>query len=234
MVLHSCLIALLVWVTRAVVAPPRPDAPDTTLIYLPRVRPLETPAAPRPPAQRGNGGQGGGGVLVMAAPPPKGFQTVIAPTVIPTDIPPVNLREIPTDPRNYTGIGVEGGVAAGVSGGTGPVDLRMLNGVEGLVFAEATPDIAYRKAEVLSQPRPRFPSALQQAGIEGGVTLRFVIDTLGLVDPGSIVTIEEAHPLLGQAAMEALTQSRFTPARYGNRRVRQLTIQKFSFRLQVR
>lgn len=227
---HSIIAVSLMILTRAAAAPPATAVLDTTMIFLPRMRAVETRTPPAVAPARPAGG--GGGLLVIAAPPPRGFQTIVAPSMVPSQLPSVNLDEAPLDPRNYTGIGVEGGVAVGVPGGTGPVDLRMLDGVEGIVFAEATPDIAYRKAEVLSQPRPRFPGALQQAGIEGGVILRFVIDTLGLVDPGSIVTIEQAHPLLGQAATEALLESRFTPARYGNRRVRQLTIQKFSFRLE--
>ncbi|HEY6947272.1 MAG TPA: hypothetical protein VI297_00540 [Gemmatimonadales bacterium] len=60
--------------------------------------------------------------MLTAEPPPKGFQTVVAPTDIPTTMPPVNLHERPFDPRNYTGRGMEGGVAYGVVGGTGVVD----------------------------------------------------------------------------------------------------------------
>src|SRR5213078_4241823 len=42
--------------------------------------------------------------------PLKGFQTVVAPDVIPTNIPPVNLQEH-FDPKDYSGTGVEGGVS---------------------------------------------------------------------------------------------------------------------------
>src|SRR5260370_49741 len=45
--------------------------------------------------------------------PLKGFQTVIAPDVIPTNIPPVNLQEH-FDPKDYSGSGVEGGLASGL------------------------------------------------------------------------------------------------------------------------
>ena len=44
--------------------------------------------------------------------PLKGFQTVIAPTEIPTNIPPINLQE-KFDPKDYSGSGIEGGIAAG-------------------------------------------------------------------------------------------------------------------------
>src|SRR3989475_11576008 len=42
----------------------------------------------------------------------KGFQTVVAPTDIPTNIPPINLQEH-FDPKDYSGSGVEGGVEIG-------------------------------------------------------------------------------------------------------------------------
>src|SRR5438876_9326829 len=45
--------------------------------------------------------------------PLKGFQTVVAPDVIPTNIPPVNLQEH-VDPKDYSGTGVEGGVSTGM------------------------------------------------------------------------------------------------------------------------
>src|SRR6266581_4436878 len=50
----------------------------------------------------------------------KGFQTVVAPTDIPTNIPPVNLQEH-FDPRDYSGVGVEGGVATGIVPGSDQV-----------------------------------------------------------------------------------------------------------------
>jgi len=45
--------------------------------------------------------------------PLKGFQTIIAPTEIPTNIPPINLTEH-FDVKDYSGSGVEGGVGDGV------------------------------------------------------------------------------------------------------------------------
>src|SRR5256885_11842287 len=50
----------------------------------------------------------------------KGFQTVVAPTDIPTNIPPVNLQEH-FDPRDYSCVGVEGGVATGIVPGSDQV-----------------------------------------------------------------------------------------------------------------
>ena len=61
--------------------------------------------------------------IVTANPPPQGFQTVIPPTDIPKEIPPVDLNQ-KFNAADFSGKGVEGGVAAGVVGGTGPVDTQ--------------------------------------------------------------------------------------------------------------
>src|SRR5258708_4766771 len=53
-------------------------------------------------------------------PPPKGFQTLSIPTNIPVDIPPPQQNQH-FDAADFSGVGVEGGVATGVVGGTGPV-----------------------------------------------------------------------------------------------------------------
>ena len=57
---------------------------------------------------------------------------MVAPTDIPKDIPPIDLNEKPFDPKDFTGKGVEGGIATGVVGGVGPVT--------GEVFLEAQLD----------------------------------------------------------------------------------------------
>ena len=56
--------------------------------------------------------------------PLKGFQTVVAPTEIPTDIPPINLQE-KFNAKDYSGSGVEGGLASGAVP-TGDVYLESL------------------------------------------------------------------------------------------------------------
>ena len=50
---------------------------------------------------------------IVDVPQLKGFQTVVAPTDIPTNIPPINLQEH-FDPKDYTGTGVEGGIGTGI------------------------------------------------------------------------------------------------------------------------
>src|SRR5437879_13201419 len=82
------------------------------------------------------------------------FQTVVAPDVIPTNIPPVNLQE-KFDPKDYSGSGVEGGLATGM----------VPTGNE--VFMEA---IVEEKATVLSGPNPVYTQLLKQAQTQGRAT----------------------------------------------------------------
>jgi len=226
---HVVILGLLVLVTRPGAAPPKTATADTTLVYLPRVRALETARLESALPRAGTSGNGGR-MLVLADPPPKGFQTVIPPSAVPTGLPPVNLNERPLDPKNYTGLGVEGGVSFGVVGGTGAVDFAALDGVDGVVYdGETTEDLRFRKAQVISQPGVRYPPALRMAGVEGRVVLRFVVDTLGAVEPGSIRAVESSHEAFEASAREMILGSRFQPARLGEFAVRQLTIQKINF-----
>jgi len=55
-------------------------------------------------------------------PPPKGFQTLTAPIKIPDVIPDIDLSKKATDEADFSGKGVQGGVAKGVVGGSGPVN----------------------------------------------------------------------------------------------------------------
>src|SRR3989442_6145725 len=95
--------------------------------------------------------------------PLKGFQPVVVPEVIPTNIPPVNLQEH-FDPKDYSGTGVEGGLATGM----------VPTGNE--VFMEA---IVEEKPAVLSGPTLQFPELLRQAQIHGRGPVQAIVDTLG-------------------------------------------------------
>jgi protein TonB len=80
---------------------------------------------------------------------------------------------------------------------------------------------------------PVYPVALQQAGIEGGATMRFVVDTTGLADPRTVEEVMVTHAAFAAAVREALPGMHYRPAELGTRRVRQLVEQQFMFRLQA-
>src|SRR6266568_3055500 len=106
--------------------------------------------------------------------PLKGFQTVVAPDIIPTNIPPVNLQE-KFDPKDYSGTGVEGGLSTGM----------VPTGNE--VFMEA---IVEEKPAVLSGPTLQYPELLRQAQIQGRVLVQAIIDTLGRAEPPSVKVLQ--------------------------------------------
>lgn len=146
---------------------------------------------------------------------PKGFQTIVAPMDIPTDIPPVNLQEH-FDPRDYTGEGVEGGIGTGFVVGSDQV------------FMEA---VVEEKPERLTGPLPQYPPFLQQAGIEGTVMLEAIIDTSGRVIPSSVKIITSPNPGFNVNAREVVVKSLFRPARVHGRPVKVLIRIPIQFRL---
>ena len=76
----------------------------------------------------------------------------------------------------------------------------------------------YQESEIdeppvlLSSAAPRYPRVLAEAGIDGRVTLSFVIDTDGRVVAGSARAEQATHPAFVPAAEEAVYASRFRPA----------------------
>jgi protein TonB len=78
---------------------------------------------------------------------------------------------------------------------------------------------------------PRYPERLRLAGIEGSVVVKFVVDTVGRVDPASVEIITSTHDLFTSAVREALTRLRFYPATVDNRKVRAAAIMPFQFML---
>jgi protein TonB len=87
-------------------------------------------------------------------------------------------------------------------------------------------------ATVISQPRPRYPSVLQAAGLTGQVTIEFVIDTTGRVEPASVRIVASSHPGFESSATETILGSRFHPGKVRGMPVRQLFRQTVAFRLE--
>lgn len=215
---HAAAITLAVVATQRALddVPPAPES--AILLYVPEPH----PAPPAPEVKH----QPLAPAVVIAEPPPKGFQTVATLQDIPTVIPPVDLTQRPLDPRDFTGRGVEGGIAAGVVGGTGKIE-----GAEALsaIYEATTSDARFEQATMVSQPMPRYPKSLEVVGVEGRVAFEFVIDTTGAVEPASIRVLESTHEAFETAARVALTGAIFRPARLSGRPVRQLTRQAIRF-----
>jgi periplasmic protein TonB len=212
---HALVVLLAILATQGALDAPRMALPpEAMLLYVPKPEPPPpTPVSkPEPPPK-----------LVIAEPPPKGFQTVAAPSEIPTVIPPVDLDQRPLDPRDFSGIGVEGGVADGVVGGTGVVTKP------DAIYEATTILEGFAPAVLLAQPAPKYPAVLHSAGLSGTVMVEFVIDTIGKVEPASIRVIESTHGGFDDAARAAVLGAKFQPAHLGPHPVRQLTRQRVRF-----
>jgi len=156
--------------------------------------------------------------VATVEPPPKGFQTLSIPTNIPVDIPPPQQNQH-FDAADFSGVGVEGGVASGVVGGTGVVT-----------------DQPYMEAVVEERPEPitgtciqHYPDILRTAGIEGTVMMEFIIDTLGRAERNSIRVVRSPQPGFEQDARATVQSCRYHPGRIAGRAVRVRVQQPITF-----
>ena len=203
--IQSALLYGTVVATRGAAETIREIIADTTMVFLEAPKPEAPPEMP-PEA------------VVSANPPPKGFQTVIAVSEIPTEIPPVDLTQ-KFNPDDFTGKGIEGGIAAGVVGGTGPV-------IEGEVFLAAELE---DRPRLISISEPRYPPVLESAGITGRVVFDFIVDTLGRVSGASINVISSTNKAFETPAIDALRTALFSPGKVQGNPVQVLVRQAISF-----
>jgi protein TonB len=84
-------------------------------------------------------------------------------------------------------------------------------------------------AQAPNSATPVYPDILRQAGVEGEALVSFVVDTSGRVDLATFKVVRATHDLFASAVRNALPRMRFIPATVGDRRVRQLVQQPFSF-----
>jgi len=82
-----------------------------------------------------------------------------------------------------------------------------------------------------SSAAPAYPLKLLTAHIMGSVSARYVVDTTGFADTASFEVMKSTNPEFTTAVREALPYMRFTPAKIGSVKVRQLVEQQFSFRI---
>ncbi len=203
---HVVLVGAAVWVTQGAAETVKRILADTTMVFL--EPPKQTPPPPdQPPPD----------AVVAANPPPQGFQVVLPPDAIPQEIPPVDLNQH-FDARDFTGKGVEGGIAAGVVGGTGPVESQ--------VFLEAQVD---DPPTLISAGPNRYPEVLRAAGIAGRVVVKFVIDTAGHPEPNTIQIVSTPHPGFSNAAKEMVSKSLFHPGKVRGQAVAVLVQQAINF-----
>jgi len=153
------------------------------------------------------------------APAPLMALSVVAPVEVPAGIPPVTIAE-PWNPRNVILRSGPPGVPGGLDG-TGIFNPDS-------ILAESAAD---EPATILAQRAPRYPPALQAAGLGGRVTARFVIDREGRVEPGSVRITSATQTGFEESARETILETRFRPARVRGRPVRQWAEQAVVYRI---
>lgn len=208
LVLHVVLIYGAVKATSGAAETLKEILQDTTMVFLKPPEPPPPPPPTTPPPD----------AIVTANPPPMGFQTVMPPTEIPKDIPPVNLNER-FDAKDFSGKGVEGGIAAGVVGGSGPVSTTE-------TFVEAEVD---DPVQPINFQKPKYPPVLQQAGIAGSVDVQYVVGIDGKAEPESFRVLRSTNKAFEEPAKDAILGSTFKPAKIKGQAVRQLVQQRVSF-----
>ncbi len=185
--------------------------PDTSVVFLsalnsvqPRLQPL--PAAPVPTDLK-----------------IQGFKTLMPPIVVPTEPAAIDLNDR-FDPKDYSGVGVEGAAFAEVFGdGSGsqydPNRIWPSSALPG------------EPPRLIASPRLIYPPWLRNSGIEGFVVLQFVIDTVGLAEQQTIQVIEATHEGFIEPAKRTVCKSLYRPGRMRGRPVRVLSQVRFDFTL---
>jgi outer membrane biosynthesis protein TonB len=97
------------------------------------------------------------------------------------------------------------------------------------IFAEEALDTAHAAKLLPPLRSPRYPTQLQTRGVPGEVWARYVIDTTGRMEPGSVEVLYTTNPLFAENAIQALKDQRFTPARRYGRPVRMQAYRTWSF-----
>ncbi|MBX3131873.1 MAG: energy transducer TonB [Gemmatimonadaceae bacterium] len=185
-----------------------------------RIVPLTAPVTPRPAAPQPQ----------RTAPPRANTSPATAPAVPAVDVPPVTApTEIPT------GIAVDVAPAVDLPAGDGGLGAPDLGAGESVGSGDGVPgaesvDVPARLLQ--SSPLPRYPEFLRQSRVEGGVRVRFVVNADGRANLASLVILESTHPAFSESVRAILPRLRFTPARVGRARVRQVVEIPFGFELQ--
>lgn len=130
-----------------------------------------------------------------------------------------------------------GGVGYVPAGTALPASVKVLQVTSG---GSASSDVVYRLDEVseaphaISRPTINYPRQLQQRGVEGQVTLEFVVRRDGRVDPTSVVVIETSHEAFSQPAIEMVRRTQFRAGKRDGQVVPVRVQQEVAFTLERR
>jgi periplasmic protein TonB len=167
---------------------------------------------------------------------------LMAPKVIPKDIAMIKEDELPPPMSGAAGVvgGVPGGVPGGAPGG-------VIGGIIGGVPSVAPPPPPPKKEEpkpvtpqrirvggnvqaamLIRQPKPSYPPLAKQARVQGVVRFQAIIGKDGTIQNLQLMS---GHPLLVQAAQEAVKQWIYKPTLLNGEPVEVVTIIDVNFSL---
>jgi len=106
---------------------------------------------------------------------------------------------------------------------------NVVPGTEDSVFSVLDVDTAVVRST--NSAAPAYPLNLLQAHVIGNVMARYIVDTTGFADTASFTVIRATHPEFVAAVREALPYMRFSPAKIGPLKVKQLVEQNFAFKI---
>jgi protein TonB len=164
-----------------------------------------------------------------------------APKEIPKEVAVIVEDEMPPP---GAGVGVVGGVAGGVPGGTmGGVIGGIVGGVPSAAPPPPPPPAEKPKpptpsrirvggnvqeAKIINRVQPVYPPLAKQARVSGTVRLNAVISKDGSIQDLQVVS---GHPLLVQAALQAVRQWRYAPTLLNGEPVEVVTVIDVNFTL---
>lgn len=207
---------------------PRPEMVVQVSLVPP---PPPPPAAPPPPAQ------------ASKAPPVRFDKSrLVEVTELPDEKALAALESVPAGISGGVAGGVLGGIAGGSLGGVLGGILESLHSVPVIapppapLPEEAPPAVprqlrvpgAVQKALLVKQVRPDYPRLAKEARIEGTVRIEILVDVEGKVEDLRLI---EGHPLLAQAALQAVKQWEFRPTRLRGTPIATLSVVDVVFRL---
>jgi hypothetical protein len=97
------------------------------------------------------------------------------------------------------------------------------------VFTVLQVDSAVTRSQ--NSAAPAYPLDLLKKNVEGSVVARYIVDTTGFADTTSLVVMRATDPAFVESVKEALPYMRFSPAKIGGSKVRQLVEQLFGFKI---
>ena len=219
--LHGGLLALAVYIT-ALPPAPGPARETVSLIQLAPERAPDAPPPPPPPPPSADQ------PVPVVHEVYRGFQTLAAPTITPPDIPPPRAGSVVNE-ADYSGMGVEGGRAAGTVAPQTIVTAEDISAAPTFTPYSVAPEL--KNPDVVRRALVReYPSILKDAGITGRTVVWLFIDEHGKV-LRRLVKQSSGMPQLDEAALVVAQVMEFTPAINHDRRVRVWVAQPLVFAL---